>query len=61
MNTIIFIDDDSDIRETYKLSMSIMFSDEFEIMCLDVESSLDSMIQVLNKIPDKGKYSPEQY
>jgi len=53
MNTIIFIDDDSDIRETYKLSMSIMFSDEFEIMCLDVKSSLDSMIQVLNKIPDK--------
>ncbi len=56
MNTIIFIDDDSDIRETYKLSMSIMFSDEFEIMCLDVKSSLDSMIQVLNKIPDKVTY-----
>ncbi|MDM5062563.1 hypothetical protein OB934_07105 [Aeromonas salmonicida] len=56
MNTIIFIDDDSDIRATYKLSMGIMFSDEFEILCLDVESSLDNMIQVLNKIPDKVTY-----
>ncbi|MBW3844929.1 hypothetical protein [Aeromonas hydrophila] len=56
MNTIIFIDDDSDIRETYKLSMSIIFSDEFEILCLDVEPSLDNMIQVLNEIPDKVTY-----
>lgn len=56
MNTIIFIDDDSDIRATYKLSMSIMFSEEFEIVCLDVEPSLDAMIQVLNKIPDKVTY-----
>jgi hypothetical protein len=56
MNTIIFIDDDSDVRATYKLSMSIMFSDEFEISCLDVEPSLDGMIQVLNDIPDKVTY-----
>lgn len=56
MNKIIFIDDDSDIRETYQLSMSIMFSDEFEITCLDVQPTLDSMIQVLNHIPDKVTY-----
>lgn len=56
MNTIIFIDDDSDVRETYQLSMSIIFSNEFEILCLDAEPSLDGMIQVLNKIPNKVTY-----
>ncbi|WP_371331822.1 hypothetical protein [Klebsiella quasipneumoniae] len=56
MNTIIFIDDDSDVRETYQLAMSIMFSDDFKILCLDVEPSLESMIQVLNNIPDKVTY-----
>ncbi|KAB7492745.1 hypothetical protein CDA56_20965 [Klebsiella michiganensis] len=56
MNTIIFIDDDSDVRETYQLAMSIMFSDDFKILCLDVEPSLESMIQVLNDIPDKVTY-----
>lgn len=53
MNTIIFIDDDSDVRETYQLSMSLMFSGEFQVLCLDVESSLDSMVQVLKDIPGK--------
>ncbi|HEJ0091579.1 TPA: hypothetical protein SLO30_003323 [Morganella morganii] len=56
MNTIIFIDDDSDVRETYQLAMSLMFSNEYKILCLDVEPSLDSMIQVLNKIPNKVTY-----
>lgn len=56
MNTIIFIDDDSDVRATYKLSMSIMFSEGYDILCLDVEPSLDSMIQVLNNIPNKVTY-----
>lgn len=53
MNTIIFIDDDSDVRATYQLSMSLMFSGEFEVLCLDVEPSLDSMVQVLKDIPKK--------
>lgn len=53
MNTIIFIDDDSDVRATYQLSMSLMFSGEFEVLCLDVEPSLDSMVQVLKDIPNK--------
>ncbi|MDM3278936.1 MULTISPECIES: hypothetical protein [Enterobacteriaceae] len=56
MNTIIFIDDDIDVRATYELSMSIMFSEEFNILCLDVEPSLDDMINVLNNIPDKVTY-----
>ncbi|HBE9178447.1 TPA: hypothetical protein KNH08_001298 [Serratia fonticola] len=56
MDTIIFIDDDSDVRATYKLSMGIMFSNDFEVVCLDVEPSLDEMIQVLNKIPEKVTY-----
>lgn len=53
MNTLIFIDDDSDVRATYQLSMSLMFSGEFEVLCLDVEPSLDSMVQVLKDIPEK--------
>ncbi|HAT3736037.1 TPA: hypothetical protein ACKQAN_003670 [Serratia marcescens] len=53
MNTIIFIDDDSDVRATYQLSMSLMFSGEFEVLCLDVEPSLDNMVQVLKDIPEK--------
>lgn len=56
MNKIIFIDDDSDIRETYELSMRIMFSGDFEIVCLDVEPSLEGMVQVLNNISDKVTY-----
>ena len=56
MSKIIFIDDDSDIRETYNVSMSIMFPKEFEVICLDVEASLDAMIEVLNGIPDKVTY-----
>lgn len=56
MNKIIFIDDDNDVRATYELSMSIMFPKDFEILCLDVEPSLDEMLQVLNNIPDKVTY-----
>lgn len=56
MNRIIFIDDDSDVRATYNLSMSIMFPKDFKILCLDVEPSLDGMLQVLNEIPDKVTY-----
>lgn len=53
MNTIIFIDDDSAVRATYQLSMSLMFSGEFEVLCLDVKPSLESMVQVLKDIPEK--------
>ncbi len=40
MSTIIFIDDDQQIRDTYKDSMEFMFDDEFEIVCLDVKDNL---------------------
>lgn len=56
MNTIIFIDDDSDIRATYELSMRMMFSEEFKIICLDVEPTLEGMILKLSDIPDKVTY-----
>ncbi|MDA8518884.1 hypothetical protein [Citrobacter sp. Igbk 16] len=56
MDKIIFIDDDSDVRATYKLSMDILFSNDFEVICLDVERSIDEMIQVLNNIPEKVTY-----
>ncbi|WP_049853609.1 hypothetical protein [Dickeya fangzhongdai] len=56
MDKIIFIDDDSDVRATYKLSMDILFSNDFEVVCLDVEPSIDEMIQVLNNIPEKVTY-----
>lgn len=56
MNTIIFIDDDSDIRATYELSMRMMFSEEFKILCLDVEPTLEGMILKLSDIPDKVTY-----
>lgn len=56
MNKIIFIDDDSDIRATYELSMKIMFGDEFEVVCLDAEPSLEGMMKTLDGIPDKVTY-----
>lgn len=56
MNTIIFIDDDLEIRETYELSMNLMFDGEFEIICLDVQSSLQDMMKVLDGYPDKVSY-----
>lgn len=56
MNKIVFIDDDSDIRATYELSMQMMFEDSFEIVCLDVQASLEDMMQVLSTIPDKVTY-----
>jgi|GEM_PF-2994633 len=56
MDTIIFIDDDKDVRETYELSMSLMFSDEYKVLCLDAEPTIDKMIQLLNSINDKVIY-----
>lgn len=56
MDTIVFIDDDLDVRDTYELSMSFMFSNEYKIICLDVKPSIEEMIQVLNKIDDKVIY-----
>lgn len=56
MNTIIFIDDDREIRDTYELSMSLMFDDEFEIVCLDVQSSLKDMMTILDGYPHKVSY-----
>jgi hypothetical protein len=56
MNTIVFIDDDNDIRDTYKLSMELMFDDEFEIICLDVEITLKDMMAVLDGVIGKVSY-----
>ncbi|WP_172378881.1 hypothetical protein [Vibrio sp. Vb339] len=56
MNTIVFIDDDKDIRDTYKLSMEFMFEDEFDIVCLDVETTLREMMTVLDGITGKVSY-----
>lgn len=56
MNTIIFIDDDQEIRDTYELSMGLMFNGEFEIACLDVQSSLKGMMTILDGYPDKVSY-----
>lgn len=56
MNRIIFIDDDSDVRDTYKLSMELMFEDEYEIICLDVETTLKEMMTFLDEIPEKVSY-----
>ncbi|MFM2579338.1 hypothetical protein [Vibrio fortis] len=56
MSTIVFIDDDNDIRDTYRLSMELMFGDEFEIVCLDVETTLKDMMTVLDGISDKISY-----
>jgi hypothetical protein len=56
MNKIIFIDDDSDIRATYEISMQMMFDDKFEIVCLDAAPSLKDMMKVLDGIPDKVTY-----
>lgn len=56
MNKIIFIDDDSDIRATYELSMKMMFEDEFEIICLDAKPSIAEMMQLLDTLPDKVTY-----
>jgi hypothetical protein len=56
MNKIIFVDDDSDIRTTYEISMQMMFDDKFEIVCLDAEPSLKDMMKVLDGIPDKVTY-----
>lgn len=56
MSTIIFIDDDHDVRDTYKLSMELMFGDEFEIICLDVEITLKDMMTLLDELPEKVSY-----
>ncbi|EID4374650.1 TPA: response regulator [Vibrio vulnificus] len=56
MSTIIFIDDDQQIRDTYKDSMEFMFDDEFEIVCLDVKDNLGEMMQVLDNYPDAVLY-----
>jgi hypothetical protein len=56
MNKIIFVDDDSDVRATYSLSMKMMFGDKFEVICLDVESSLNEMMKVLDNQANKVTY-----
>ncbi|GAB7222874.1 hypothetical protein VoSk93_20900 [Vibrio owensii] len=56
MSTILFIDDDQQIRDTYKDSMEFMFDDGFEIVCLDVKESLGDMMQVLADYPDTVSY-----
>lgn len=56
MSTIIFIDDDREIRDTYELSMNLMFDDEFEIVCLDVVPSLKDMMTILDGYPNKVSY-----
>ena len=56
MNTIVFIDDDQDVRETYKLSMEFMFDGDFEVVCLDVERNLEDMMAVLDGVTGKVSY-----
>ncbi|HGV9306639.1 TPA: hypothetical protein ACNOH7_002553 [Vibrio fluvialis] len=56
MSTIIFIDDDKAIRDTYKISMDIMFNNEFEVACLDVERGLENMMKVLDSYTDTVSY-----
>lgn len=56
MNRIIFIDDDSDVRDTYKTSMELMFEEEYEIICLDVKTTLKEMMTFLDEIPEKVSY-----
>lgn len=56
MSTIIFIDDDQEIRDTYELSMNLMFDGEFNIVCLDVQASLKDMMTLLDDYPDKVSY-----
>ncbi|EMC0409426.1 hypothetical protein VBP81_003463 [Vibrio fluvialis] len=56
MSTIIFIDDDREIRETYKESMDLMFNNEFEVACLDVERGLENMMKVLDSYTDTVLY-----
>lgn len=56
MGKIIFIDDDSNIRDTFKDSAEFMFEGEFEIICLDVAPSLKEMMQVLDGYVDKVAY-----
>lgn len=53
MNTIVFIDDDINMRATFELSIRMMFSEEYEVICLDVEPTLEGMTHILNNIPDK--------
>lgn len=60
MNKIILIDDDSDIRATYEISMNLMFEEQFEIVCLDAASSLEEMMQILDSLPDKVTYFIDQ-
>lgn len=56
MNTVIFIDDDSDVRATYNISMGMMFGEAFNIICLDVNTTINEMMQVLDLIPEKVTY-----
>ncbi|HAU5563330.1 TPA: hypothetical protein JD264_05905 [Serratia fonticola] len=56
MGTIIFIDDDNDVRDTYELSMSLMFADDFNILCLNTEPTIDAMLEVLSRVNDKVTY-----
>lgn len=56
MNTIIFIDDEEIVRETYQVAMQLVFGAHFEIICLDVESNLQEMMKVLDGIENKVTY-----
>lgn len=56
MNKIVFVDDDINIRDTFKDSIEFMFDNEFEAICLDVEPSLKEMMQVLNSYDSKVSY-----
>lgn len=56
MNKIVFVDDDNNIRDTFKDSIEFMFDNEFEAICLDVQPSLTEMMQVLDTYIDKVAY-----
>ena len=56
MSKIIFVDDDENIRATFKDSIELMFDDEYEAICLDVEPSLREMMSTLDSFDDKVAY-----
>lgn len=56
MSKIVFVDDDINIRETFKDSIEFMFEGEFEPVCLDVEPTLTKMMQVLDGYDGKVAY-----
>ncbi|MFT5308960.1 MAG: hypothetical protein ACI96V_002124 [Thalassolituus oleivorans] len=56
MSQIIFVDDDENIRATFKDSIDFMFESEFEAVCLDVQPSLPEMMKTLDSYNETVAY-----